>query len=64
MYPNQTVLGDERVRSFYSLDFRVERKVDAHWLLYAAASREWNLSNDPLDQYDDWMATGGLGVEL
>jgi hypothetical protein len=63
-YPNQQVLGEERVRSLYALELRVERQIDSHWLLYAAASREWNLSNEPLEEYTDWMASGGIGVEL
>ncbi|MCU0788869.1 MAG: hypothetical protein MUC91_11910 [Verrucomicrobia bacterium] len=63
-YPNQAVLGDERNRSSYALELRVERAIDEHWLLYAAAGREWNISNNPLEEYDDWVASAGLGLEL
>jgi hypothetical protein len=50
-------------RSFVSLDARIERRLGKHWLLYALAERDWNTSNDPLDEYDDWMAGGGVGYE-
>lgn len=63
-YPNQVVLEDERNRAFYALDARIEFQIDTHWLLYAAAAREWNLSNNPLEEYNDWFASGGIGVEL
>lgn len=63
-YPEQTVGGEERVRSYYALDIRAERQLDEHWLVYAAASREWNLSNDALDEYNDWLASGGIGVQF
>lgn len=63
-YPNQFVLGEERVRSLYTLDLRVQYQLNAHWWVYAAASREWNLSNEPLEEYYDWIASGGLGLEL
>jgi hypothetical protein len=64
VYPQQTSGGEERVSSYYALDFRAERQLDENWLVYAAASREWNLSNDPLDEYNDWLASGGIGVEF
>ena len=43
---------------------RVERRLGKHWLLYALAEREWNMSNDPVEEYNDWMAGGGVGVEF
>jgi hypothetical protein len=63
-YPNQFVSDEKRVRAFYGLEFRAERHIDEHWLVYAAASREWNLSNQPLEEYNDWIASGGIAVEL
>ena len=63
-YPNQFIVDSERERSYYTLDLRVERKLDRNWLIYARGGREWNLSNDPLDEYGDWVATAGLGVEF
>lgn len=63
-YPNQDLTGEERVRSFYALDLRTEYQLAKHWMLYAAASREWNLSNDPLEEYNDWVASAGIGVEI
>lgn len=57
-------IGDElRHRAYYAVDLRVERWLTEHWFLYAAAEKEWNLSNDPLDDYNDWTATGGIGAE-
>jgi len=64
VYPEQAIAGEERVRSYYVIDLRAERKLDEHWLVYASASREWNLSNDPLNEYNDWLASGGIGVEF
>lgn len=58
-------IGDEhRERSYAALDLRIERRLGKHWLLFAAAEREWNSSNDPLDDYRDWAASGGVGVEF
>jgi hypothetical protein len=64
LYDVQQVRGENRERSYYVVDGRVERWLGKHWLLYAAASREWNLSNDPLDEYNDWVASAGAGVEF
>lgn len=63
-YKVQQIGGDDRERAYVVLDFRVERRLGKHWLIYAAAEREWDTSNDPLDEYDDWMAGGGIGVEF
>jgi hypothetical protein len=63
-YDKQRVAGELRERSYYALDLRVERRLGKHWFLYAVAEREWNLSNDPLDDYRDWMASGGMGAEF
>jgi hypothetical protein len=55
-------VGSEHLeRSFVSFDARIERRLGGHWLLYALAERDWNTSNDPLDEYDDWMAGAGVG---
>jgi len=63
-YQTQAVGDEPRERSYVALDARVERRLGKHWLLYAAGEREWNMSNDRLDDYDDWMASGGVGVEF
>jgi hypothetical protein len=63
-YPVQQIGNEDLERSYVALDFRVERRLGKHWLLYAVGEREWNASNDSLDQYNDWMAGGGLGVEF
>lgn len=58
-------IGDEhRERAYAALDLRIERRLGKPWLLYAAAEREWNSSNDPLDDYRDWAAGGGVGFEF
>jgi len=63
-YAVQHIGSELRERSYYALDLRLERRLGKYWLLYAAAEREWNISNDPLDEYEDWMATAGVGVEF
>ncbi len=63
-YRVQEVQGEKRERSYYILDIRAERRVFKHFFLYAAAEREWDISNDPLDQYQDWAASGGVGLEF
>jgi hypothetical protein len=63
-YHNQIVGTEERERSYAAVELRGERRLGKQWLLYVAAEREWNFSNDPLDEYRDWMATAGAGVEF
>lgn len=63
-YPVQQV-GNERLeRSYVVIDGRIERRLGKNWLLYAVAEHEWNLSNDPLGEYETWMAGGGAGFEF
>jgi len=63
-YRVQRVGIERRERSYAALDLRVERRLRKHCLLYAAAEREWNSSNDALDDYRDWAASGGVGFEF
>lgn len=63
-YRVQHVNGERRRRSSYALEAHAEKHLGKHLLLYATASREWVFSNDTLDQYDDWTASGGVGVEF
>lgn len=63
-YPVQRLAGEQRYRWYCELDLRLERRLGKHGLLYAAAEREWNFSNDPLDEYRDWMVSAGAGVEF
>jgi hypothetical protein len=63
-YPVEQIGNEDLERSYVALNLRVERRLGKHWLIYAASEREWNWSNDPVDEYDDWMAGGGLGVEF
>jgi hypothetical protein len=63
-YPVQQVGTEDRERSYVALGLRVERRLGKRWLLYLVAEREWSMSNDPVDEYNDWMVGGGIGVEL
>lgn len=63
-YRRQWVGLERRERSYAVIDLRVERRVGKHWVIYAGAEREWNFSNDPLDEYRDWTASAGAGVEF
>jgi hypothetical protein len=64
LYDMQRIGNYRRQRSYYEVDFRVERRLGKYLLLYAAARREWNMSNDPLEEYNDWIASAGLGTEF
>ena len=63
-YSAQYIGNALRNRSYYALDARVERWLAKHWFLYAIAGKEWNFSNDPLDDYRDWIAGAGVGAEF
>lgn len=63
-YREQRIGNAHRERTYVLLDLRAERRLGKHWLLHAAAEREWNLSNDRLDAYNDWMVNGGIGIEF
>lgn len=62
LYSTQTVGGEKRKRSYTVLDFRIERNLGEHWLLYGTGEYEWDRSNDPLDEYETWMAHVGTGL--
>lgn len=64
LYKLQEFENDRLERSYVSLDLRVERRLGEHWMLHAVVEREWNMSNDPLDEYRGWMASFGVGFEL
>lgn len=64
LYDLQQVAGENRERSYYAVDGRIERRLANHWLAYLVASHEWNLSNDPLEQYNDWVASAGIGADF
>ena len=63
-YGVQRIGTEPLERSYAMLDVRIERRIGKRWLLYTAAERSWNISNDPLDEYRDWMASGGAGFEF
>lgn len=63
-YREQRIGNEYRDRSYVLLELKAERRLGKHWLLHAAAEWEWNYSNDPLDEYRDWMINGGIGVEF
>jgi len=63
-YQAQSVGAEPRERSYAILDVRVERRLAKHWFVYATVASEWNWSNEPLDQYQDWSAGSGVGVKF
>ena len=62
-YPMQKVGNEDRFRSSVLLDCRIERKLNKYLMLFTAGEHEWSTSNDPLDEYGSWMASGGIGFE-
>jgi hypothetical protein len=63
-YPEQKVGSEHFERSSIALDVRIERRLGKHWLLYSLAEHEWSMSNDALEQYNNWMVGGGAGYEF
>ncbi len=63
-YSVQQTESDYRERFYLIVEGRVERRLAKHWLVFADAQREWNRSNEPLDEYRDWQCRGGLVVEF
>jgi hypothetical protein len=64
LYSVQSVGEENRERLYATLDLRVERRLSKHWFVYASAESDWNWSNEPLDQYRDWTAGAGMGIEF
>lgn len=63
-YTGQEVGGETYGRHSALADVRAERRLGRHWLLYVSGEREWSRSNDPVDQYSDWLAGGGVIYEF
>jgi len=63
-YDVQEFLGEPRERSYVTVDVRVERRLGKHWLAYVETDQEWNMSNDPIDEYNVWSVSAGMGVEF
>jgi hypothetical protein len=63
-YPVQQIDNEQLERSYVVVDLRIERRLGKSWLLYVNAEREWSMSNDALEQYNDWLAGGGIGMEF
>lgn len=63
-YDVQRIGPESRERSYAAVDFHVEHRWSKHWLAFAEAEQEWNLSNDPLDEYNVWMASAGIVFEF
>ncbi len=63
-YPVQQFNNEQLERSYVVVDLRVERRLGKYWLLYVNAEREWSMSSDPVEEYNDWLAGGGVGVEF
>ena len=63
-YAVQRVNGNRRERSYTTLSLSGERRLGEHWLVHASAEHEWNVSNDPLDEYRTWYVEAGLGYDF
>ncbi len=63
-YLEQQYAGESRERSYINLDLRIERQLDKHLFAFLIGQREWNYGTDPLDDYRDWLVSGGLGVDF
>ena len=63
-YPEQEIDDERYARYSCVLDVRIERRLGKRWILYSFADREWSMSNDELDQYRNWSAGVGVGVEF
>lgn len=63
-YLEQQYAGESRERHYINLDLRIERQLDRHLFAFLTGEREWNYGTDPLDDYRDWVISGGLGVDF
>jgi len=63
-YPIQKIGNEDRARSYARLDFKVERQLTKYLMLFTAGEYEWSMSNDPLDEYQSWMISSGIGFEF
>jgi hypothetical protein len=63
-YSVQRIAESHRERAYYGVDLRVQRRLGKYAYLFVGGEREWDFSNDPLDDYRDWMANLGIGVEF
>lgn len=64
LYKLQSVGAEKRDRSYLTLDLRIERRFGKHWALFARGEYEWNVSNDPVDEYNTWMVNSGVSYEF
>lgn len=64
LYDLQTINNETRKRSYAMIDLIVERRLNKYWRIFASAEHEWNMSNDPLDEYKAWFARSGVTYEF
>jgi len=63
-YHLQEIDGERLERWYALLELRAERRLTRRLFLFAVGEREWDFSNDPVDEYNVWTARGGVGVEF
>ncbi|VGO17282.1 hypothetical protein PDESU_05878 [Pontiella desulfatans] len=63
-YREQLIDNEHRYRSYATLDYSITRWLGDHWKLFTAGEHEWNMSNDPFDEYRSWMVNCGAGYEF
>ncbi len=63
-YHLQSVGDGRRYRDLVVLGLSVEKRLASHWLVKASAEREWDMSNDPIDDFSDWACWAGVGYEF
>lgn len=63
-YRIQQIDGSRISRSLLFIDTRVEKRLTPHWKIHVATRHEWNISNDPLDEYRGWTASVGTLFEF
>jgi hypothetical protein len=62
-YDVQRIAGELRDRTYVEFNVRSEYRFSRRGFLFVEADREWNFSNDPIDEYEDWRAAAGIGFE-
>lgn len=64
IYDRQTINNEARKRSYTTIDLNLERRLNKQWRVFVSVEHEWNMSNDPLDEYKVWFARSGVTYEF
>lgn len=62
--PVQRVGDSRRYRDYVVLGVSIERSLTRHWRVKLGAEWEYDVSNDPIDDYRDWACWAGVGYEF